>query len=147
MSTWRGNATPVLTRDGEVDPGPVRIRVVRSFDEDHRTFVPSLVLRAHVADLDGRVVEETDASLVVDVDVRRQPVELDEDGHLDPLFLPFDHVFDVLAARVVDVALEDRTAADVCRLPDGPTLDAVLLLLLLLRLLLLLLSRPLFVPE
>ena len=122
-------ADGTLTCDGEVDPGAVGVGVVGALQEHDRALVPALVTGPHAADLDRGVVQQSDASLVVGVDVRRQPVQLDEDGHLHALLVPLDHVLAADEAgarlegrrrrrRIGDVALEHRRAAERRRLAD-----------------------------
>lgn len=72
-----------LTVDGQVDPRSVAARFLsRAVEEDDRAFVPALIAWTQVADLDRRLLDESYATLVARVDVRRISVELDEDGHL-----------------------------------------------------------------
>ena len=115
----------VLTVNGEVDPSTVGVVLVGSVEEDDGTLVPALVDGADVADLDRRLLHHTNASLVSLVDVRRVSVELYEDRHLLALLAPRHDVLRVQAARIVDVTVEDLTAADVGGFVDRTTCGTV----------------------
>lgn len=114
-----------LTRHRQVYPRAVWIDVVRFLDEYDGTLVPAFVVHPQIVYLDGRVLQETYPTLEVGVDVRWEAIQLDVDRYLDVLLVPLDHVLDVLAARVADVALEYDAAADRRRFPHGAALQGV----------------------
>jgi len=102
----------MLTVYGQKDPGSVdrsAVDLFLPFDEDDVTPVDSGIRRPDVADLDRRLLQEADPSLVGFVDVGRIPVELNEDGNVLDLPSPRYKRFDVLTLcrAEVDVAVED----------------------------------------
>ena len=136
---WREYISTVcghLTGDGQVDPGAVSCRVVRTTDVDDRTLVPALVRQPYVGDLEWRVVavdEQSRSAEIVGVDVRRKTIQLDVDGYLDALFVPLHHVLGgpgwsttsrhVVDWRRRDVAVKHDTGSDDGRLANWPTSD------------------------
>jgi len=59
------------TCDGQIDPSAIWIWVISALKEDDWALIPAVVTLSDAADLNRRVVEKANATLVVGVDVCR----------------------------------------------------------------------------
>jgi len=100
-----------LTVNREVNPGPVEVHVIVVVQEEDGTLVPPLVRPPDVADLDGRLTDQPDTSVIGRVHARREAVEEDEYGRFQAVLPPRYDVLNENSARVVDVTLQYSASA------------------------------------